>query len=70
MQSAKADKRQADASNTIRAIAEALKLVIKVGTNTHVQPYGTDSAQRSRAAWSRCELGVVSKPGHFGIAWA
>ena len=31
-QSAKADKRGADASNTIRAIAEALKLVIKVGT--------------------------------------
>ena len=54
VQSAKADKREADADNTIRAIAEALQLVIQVGTDTHVQLCGANNARRSRATWSRC----------------
>ena len=64
------DKRGADADNVIRAIAEALQLVITVGTGQHAQHYGTPVAQRSGAAWSNCQLQVVAKPGHFGIAWA
>lgn len=40
MQSAKFDKRQADPDNTVRGAADALHLIIKVGTDRHMQPYG------------------------------
>lgn len=66
-QSPDADKKGADAENAIRAMAEALQLVIVVGSAQHMQTYG---AQRSRASWSTCQLRLAAKPGHFGIAWA
>ena len=65
-QSPNADKMGANADFDIRAIAEALRLVIVVGTGDHAQSYGT---QHSRSAWSSCQLRLVAKPGHFGIAW-
>ena len=45
-QSPNADKKGADAGNVIRAVAEALQMVIVVGTGQHAQGYG---AQHSTA---------------------
>ena len=38
-QSPDADKKRADADNAIRAIAEALQLVIEIGTEQHAPTY-------------------------------
>lgn len=66
-QSPSADKKRADAENAVRAIAKALQLEIVVGTGQHAVTCGE---QHSRNAWSMCQLHLMAKPGHFGIAWA
>ena len=45
-----ADKKGTDAENAIRAVAEALQMVIVVGTGQHAQSYGS---QHSTPAWSK-----------------
>ena len=63
-QSSHADKKGTDAENAIRAVAEALQMVIVVGTDQHAQSY---SSQHSTPAWSKCQLCpslvILASPG-------
>ena len=52
-QSSHADEKGTDVENAIRAVAEALQMVIVVGTGQHAQSYGS---QHSTPAWSKCRL--------------
>ena len=70
-QATRADERGADADNIIRALAEAFRVDIMVGTDDCPEPYNyrAPAVQGSRAAWKKCQLYVASKPGHYSTAW-
>ena len=68
-QAPRADERGADADNIIRALAEAFRVNIAVGTIHCLRPYSAPAVQGSRAAWHKCQLHVASKTGHFSAAW-